>query len=368
MPSITQPAAPCHTPADPGEEILLGVDTHKDFHAAAVVTVLGAALDGRTFPATTEGYRQLVAWARSFGALRRAGVECTGSYGAALRSVAVLDRRRGIPVDIGERTRVNDSGRTPDKGREWLDVPYSEKDAASGLGALWDPVARRWYAPEPNMPDLQRWAALPDLPDVLPGEDREFGSGLFVYLVPADCWFKNARDCLSERDWERVRRMVVGRAGHRCEACGQTRSAAVKRWLEVHERWQFDALAGKQILRRLVCLCTMCHTATHFGRAQRFGKEHEALAHLIAVTAMSAAEADNHVRAAFLLWNQRNRQRWALDLSILTAAGLEPVRPVQKTKSGSPAQGGGGRGSTGHRKYRVPQVGGSVRRRGPRPR
>ncbi|MEU2135276.1 IS110 family transposase, partial [Streptomyces sp. NPDC018352] len=53
-------------------------------HAAAVVTVLGAVLDGRCFPATAEGYRQLLSWTRSFGALRRAGVECTGSYGAAL--------------------------------------------------------------------------------------------------------------------------------------------------------------------------------------------------------------------------------------------------------------------------------------------
>ncbi|MGW6263697.1 IS110 family transposase [Streptomyces sp. NPDC055085] len=74
----------CHTPADAAEEILLGVDTHKDVHAAAIITTLGAALDGRSFPATAEGYCQLVFWARSFGVLQRAGVECTGSYGAAL--------------------------------------------------------------------------------------------------------------------------------------------------------------------------------------------------------------------------------------------------------------------------------------------
>ncbi|MET8117506.1 IS110 family transposase [Streptomyces prasinus] len=84
MPSIMQPTAPCHVPAEAEEDILLGVDTHKDIHAAAVITTLGAALDGRSFPATAEGYRQLVSWARSFGMLRRAGVECTGSYGAAL--------------------------------------------------------------------------------------------------------------------------------------------------------------------------------------------------------------------------------------------------------------------------------------------
>ncbi|MGP4092800.1 IS110 family transposase, partial [Streptomyces sp. KR55] len=84
MPSITQPTAPCHIPAEAEEDILLGVDTHKDVHAAAVITTLGATLGGRGFPATAEGYRQLLSWARSFGILRRAGVECTGSYGAAL--------------------------------------------------------------------------------------------------------------------------------------------------------------------------------------------------------------------------------------------------------------------------------------------
>ncbi|MFE2186288.1 IS110 family transposase [Streptomyces sp. NPDC059455] len=63
---------------------MLGVDTHKDVHVAAVITATGAMLDTRSFPTTRGGYRQLLAWARAFGSLRRAGVECTGSYGAAL--------------------------------------------------------------------------------------------------------------------------------------------------------------------------------------------------------------------------------------------------------------------------------------------
>ena len=41
-------------------------------------------LASRSFPTTTAGYQQLLGWARGFGAVRRAGVECTGSYGAAL--------------------------------------------------------------------------------------------------------------------------------------------------------------------------------------------------------------------------------------------------------------------------------------------
>ncbi|WP_406191670.1 transposase [Streptomyces sp. NBC_01017] len=79
----------------PAEEVVLGVDTHKDIHVAAVITTLGASLAHQEFPATAVGYRQLLAWARSFGVLHRAGVECTGSYGTALtRSLC----REGIDV------------------------------------------------------------------------------------------------------------------------------------------------------------------------------------------------------------------------------------------------------------------------------
>ena len=38
----------------------------------------------RSFAATRQGYRQMLAWMRSFGDLQRVGVESTGSYGAGL--------------------------------------------------------------------------------------------------------------------------------------------------------------------------------------------------------------------------------------------------------------------------------------------
>lgn len=71
-------------PACDGQEVVVGVDTHKDFHVAAVITALGVLLASKTFPTTRTGYQALVTWARGFGVVRRAGVECTGSYGAAL--------------------------------------------------------------------------------------------------------------------------------------------------------------------------------------------------------------------------------------------------------------------------------------------
>lgn len=61
-----------------------GVDTHKDLHVAAIVDHLDRVLETRSFASTRKGYRQMLAWMRSFGELQRVGVESTGSYGAGL--------------------------------------------------------------------------------------------------------------------------------------------------------------------------------------------------------------------------------------------------------------------------------------------
>ena len=73
MPSMSHPAQHGHD-GRPTEEIILGVDTHKDAHVAAVITILGVPVATATFPTTTAGYRELLAWARSFGVLCRAGI------------------------------------------------------------------------------------------------------------------------------------------------------------------------------------------------------------------------------------------------------------------------------------------------------
>jgi hypothetical protein len=212
-------------------------------------------------------------------------------------------------------------------GRIWLDVPYADKDEAKARGARWDPAARRWYAPRPDMAGLSRWIALPDVPDLLPGEDRYFGAGLFVDLVPSSCWFTNVRSCVSEQDWERLRRMIVSRAGQRCEVCGRAADLMTGRWLEAHERWAYDATTSVQALRRLICMCTDCHEVTHFGLATIRGRDVEALDHFCAVTRMSRRDAELHVEAAFEAWPARSLTTWELDLGILTGAGVGVRRP-----------------------------------------
>jgi transposase len=66
-------------------EVIGGVDTHgRTHHAAALNAATGKLLGDQEFPATAEGYRELLAWLRSFGSVAKVGIEGTGSYGAGL--------------------------------------------------------------------------------------------------------------------------------------------------------------------------------------------------------------------------------------------------------------------------------------------
>jgi hypothetical protein len=213
------------------------------------------------------------------------------------------------------------------QSRIYLDVPYAEKNAAKALGARWDPAAKRWYDPRPPTQGLDRWAARPDVPDLLPGEDRTFGAGLFVDMVPETCWFTNVRTCVCAQDWERLRRMITRRAGQACEICGATEDRALGRWLEAHERWAYNQNTGVQALRRLICVCSDCHLSTHLGYANVTGHANEAIAHLRKVTGMTDTQVADHVSAAGDLWTHRSRRVWALDLSMLTDAGVTLRQP-----------------------------------------
>jgi hypothetical protein len=223
-------------------------------------------------------------------------------------------------------------------GRAWLEVPYAEKDEAKARGARWDPQAKRWYDPRPITPTLHRWVALPDVPDLLPGEDRTFGSGLFVDLIPSSCWFTNVRSCVSKKDWERLRRMIIRRAGKVCEVCGAGEDRDSPRRLEAHERWAYDDHTGVQALRRLICLCSACHVTTHFGYANITGRTDEAFAHLRAVTGMTEPQAWHHVHAAGVLWTTRSQRVWELDLTMLTTAGVTLVSPDSAADRASAAK------------------------------
>lgn len=109
LPHLVLPAQ--HVPAL-AEDVILGVDTHKDIHVAAVITTLGASLAHQEFPTTAVGYRQLITWARSFGVVRRAGVECTGSYGVALTRALHREDIEVVEVNQPDRATRRKRGKT----------------------------------------------------------------------------------------------------------------------------------------------------------------------------------------------------------------------------------------------------------------
>ncbi|MFL4910786.1 transposase [Streptomyces sp. MMS24-I2-30] len=75
--------------------VVIGVDTHKHVHVAAVMDTIGGILATLTIPTDTGGFQQLSDWASSFGNVLAFGIEGTGSYGATLTSFL---RRTGHKV------------------------------------------------------------------------------------------------------------------------------------------------------------------------------------------------------------------------------------------------------------------------------
>nr|WP_244125313.1 IS110 family transposase [Burkholderia gladioli] len=132
-------------------EVILGVDTHLDGHVGAVISETGKLLGTLSVSTDTAGYLNLVSWAHSFGHLRRAGVEGTGTYGAGLarvlrdheievlevnRADRAMRRSRGKsdPTDAENAARAVLSGRA-------TAVPKEQSGAAEAMRAV--SVARR---------------------------------------------------------------------------------------------------------------------------------------------------------------------------------------------------------------------------------
>lgn len=125
MPSMPQQTQQSKSPEP--REVVLGVDTHKDVHVVAVLSVLGTLLGTGSFPTTAAGYQQLLAWARGFGTVDRAGVECTGSYGAALTRYLRSETIAVIEVNRGDRSDRRRRGKT-----DILDAEAAARAVLSG--------------------------------------------------------------------------------------------------------------------------------------------------------------------------------------------------------------------------------------------
>lgn len=93
-------------------EVILGVDTHLDAHVGAVISETGKLLGTLSVSTDTAGYFKLIAWACSFGHLRRAGVEGTGTYGAGLTRVLRNHEINVLEVNRPDRAARRSRGKS----------------------------------------------------------------------------------------------------------------------------------------------------------------------------------------------------------------------------------------------------------------
>ncbi len=104
-----------------------GVDTHKDVHVGAVIDGQGKILGTSEFKTTSDGYRRLLAWMRSFGELVKIGVEGSSSYGAGLTRYLT-----GVGVEVLEVNRPNRQMRRLRGKSDTVDAEAAARAALSG--------------------------------------------------------------------------------------------------------------------------------------------------------------------------------------------------------------------------------------------
>jgi transposase len=109
------------------QHVIGGVDTHKDTHHAAVITVAGQLLGDQQFPATNRGHQALLDWLASFGVLDAVGVEGTSSYGAELTRVM-----SAAGVAIFEVNRPDRSARRRQGKSDQLDSEQAARSVLAG--------------------------------------------------------------------------------------------------------------------------------------------------------------------------------------------------------------------------------------------
>ena len=109
-------------------EFVVGVDTHKDRHMAALVAANGGQLDALEVAATATGYRELLNWVEEWtGAPRAWAIEGTASYGAGLSSYLQERSEWVIEVDCPTRPARRKGGAKSDP----LDAVRAAREALS---------------------------------------------------------------------------------------------------------------------------------------------------------------------------------------------------------------------------------------------
>jgi transposase len=112
----------------PTTVIIIGVDTHKHVHVAVAIDLLGVRLGTCSATADRAGYAELMAWARTLGAVEAFGIEGTGSYGVGLASFVRRHAVRVVEVSHCDRRKRRNNGKS-----DTIDAETAARSVLAGI-------------------------------------------------------------------------------------------------------------------------------------------------------------------------------------------------------------------------------------------
>ena len=139
---------------------------------------------------------------------------------------------------------------------------------------------------------------------------------LRIEPTPRNNYGDNLAHLLYKDIWDKLRREVYSRAGHRCEICGQP-----LRTLHCHENWGYNEKKRTQFLVSLMALCPECHNTIHLFRTQheiRAGKIpssylDELKEHFIRVNDVDLKEWLRHTNSKSYVMRLRQNHDYSID-------------------------------------------------------
>jgi len=144
---------------------------------------------------------------------------------------------------------------------------------------------------------------------------------LTIQPIPTASRFASLANLLPRPQWDRLRRAVYRRAGHRCQACGRHTV------LHCHEVWRFNPRTRYQHLGGFQALCPTCHGATHITQT-RGRRRHALLRHYVATNGLQPNAGPAALKDAI------RRQQWLDRFSWTIIYGHYNLRtPAAKTSS-----------------------------------
>jgi transposase len=121
------------------QEVIVGVDTHKDVHVAVAIDIHGRRLGERMVPTTERGCIELHRWALGFAQRACYGVEGTGSYGAGLSRYLQAQGSQVIEIRGPNRKLRRDRGKS-----DTIDAEAAARAVLAGTSTISPKTGNDW--------------------------------------------------------------------------------------------------------------------------------------------------------------------------------------------------------------------------------